>query len=89
MQIFELVESRRKDLIHHYFGKLLVEGRRAGIIRKDVPTKIVIEVLFGAIQAIMNPGKLAELGIAPKTGFSAINEVVFKGVMTEKGRSKL
>ncbi len=88
-QIFELVESRRRVLIHHYFSKLLVEGRKAGIIRKDIPTKIVTEVLLSAVQAIMNPGKLAELGISPKTGFSAIIGVVFRGVMTEKGRSKL
>ncbi len=89
MQTFQLVERRRRDLIHQYFGKLLVEGRRAGIIRKDIPTKIVAEVLLSAVQAIMNPAKLAELGIAPKTGFSAIITLVFRGVMTEKGRSKL
>ncbi len=88
-EMFKLVESRRRDLIHHYFGELFNEGRRAGIIRKDIPSRLMIEVLLGAVQAIMNPEKMSQLGITPKTGFSAILTAILEGVITEKGRSKL
>jgi len=50
---------------------------------------MVTEILLGAVQAIMNPTKMAELGLTPKTGFSAILTVILEGVITEKGRSKL
>jgi AcrR family transcriptional regulator len=88
-EMFKLVESRRRDLIQRYFGDIFKEGRRAGIIRKDIPAKLMIEVLLGAVQAIMNPEKMAELGLTPKTGFSAIITVILEGVITEKGRSML
>ena len=88
-EIFELVEIRRRDIIHRYFSKILTQGRRAGIIRKDIPTKLIIEIWLGVVQAIMNPGKLPELGLTPKAGFSAIISVIFEGLMTPEGRSKL
>ena len=87
--MFKLVESRRRDLIHRYFGELFNKGRREGIIRKDIPSELMIEVLLGAVQAIMNPDKMSELGITPRQGFSAILGVILDGVITEKGRSKL
>jgi hypothetical protein len=46
----------------------------------------MIEILLGATEAIMNPPKMAELGLTPKTGFLAIIIVVLEGVLTEKGR---
>jgi AcrR family transcriptional regulator len=88
-EMFQLVESRRRDVIQRYFGKLFDEGRRAGIIRKDIPSKLMIEILLGATQAIMNPPKMAELGLTPKTGFLTIITVILEGVITQKARSKL
>lgn len=88
-ELFEIVESRRRDLIHRYFGKLLNDGRRAGIIRRDIPVKLVTGILLGAVQAVVNPAKMEELNITPKEGLSAILTVILEGLITEKGRSKL
>lgn len=88
-EAFKLIEVRRKDLIQRHIGKLLAEGGRAGIIRKDVPGELIIEIFLGAVQGIMNPLKLTELGLTPENGFSAILSVVFEGAVTEEGRSRL
>jgi AcrR family transcriptional regulator len=87
-EMFLLVQSRRRDVIQRYFGKILDEGRRAAIFRKDISTRLMIEILLGATEAIMNPPKLAELGLTPKTGFLTIITVFLEGVLTEKGRSR-
>jgi AcrR family transcriptional regulator len=87
-EIFKLVESRRREVIQRYFGKIFDEGRKAGIFRKDIPSRLMIEILLGATEAIMNPPKLAELGLAPKDGYLSIITVVLEGVLTEKGRQK-
>jgi AcrR family transcriptional regulator len=87
-EIFQVIQTRRRELIQHYFGKLFEDGRRAGIIRKDMPTRLMIEILVGATEAIMNPTKMAELGLTPATGYVSITTVVLKGLLTEKGRSK-
>ena len=87
-EMFKLVEGRRRKVIQRYFGKFFTAGRRAGIIRKDVPTNVIIEVLLGATEAVMNPQKMSELGLTPQTGYAAIISVILEGVITAKGRSK-
>jgi AcrR family transcriptional regulator len=79
--LFGRVEARRSELLRRHFGRLFAAGRRAGRIRTDVPTRVVIEVLLGATQAIMNPAKIADLGLTPDTGFRWITSVVLDGVL--------
>src|SRR6266478_8105803 len=69
-EVFKLVERRRAALIQRYFGKFFAEGQRAGMVRKDVPVKLIIEILLAMVQSIMNPLKMEELGMMPKEGFS-------------------
>jgi AcrR family transcriptional regulator len=87
-EMFQLVQSRRRDLIQRYFDRIFEDGRRAGIIRKDMPTRLMIEMLIGVTEAIVNPPKLAELGLTPTTGYMSIMTVIFEGLLTDKGRSK-
>lgn len=86
--LFMGVERRRRDVIQRHFGKVFLEGRRAGLIREDIPPRLAIEILLGAVQAVMNPPKMEELGLTPKNGFAAIMRVVLEGLTTEKARSR-
>jgi AcrR family transcriptional regulator len=88
-ETFRMIERRRRALIERHFGKLLAEGRREGLIRKDIPVHLILEVLMGTVQAIMNPPKMAELGLTPKSGLTAILTVILEGVVTSEGRSRL
>jgi AcrR family transcriptional regulator len=85
-QVFKIVERRRGELIERFFGRLFIEGQRTGMVRKDLPAKVMIEVLLGAVQAIVNPAKVEELGLTPKTGFASVLKVVLEGVLTREGR---
>jgi AcrR family transcriptional regulator len=84
--VFKLVERRRAALIQRYFGKFFIEGQRAGMVRKDVPAKLIIEILLALVQSIMNPVKIEELGMMPKDGFTGILKIVLEGALTSKGR---
>jgi AcrR family transcriptional regulator len=84
--VFKLVERRRAALIQRYIGKLFVQGQRAGMVRKDVPAKLILEILLAMVQAIMNPSKMEELGMMPKEGYTGILKVVLEGALTSKGR---
>ena len=84
--VFKLVERRRAALIQRYLGKFFVEGQRAGMVRKDVPPKLIIEILLAMVQSIMNPPKMEELGMMPKEGFAGILKIVLEGALTSKGR---
>src|SRR5215469_12589418 len=85
-EVFKLVERRRAALFERYFGKLLVDGQRAGMVRKDVPAKLIIEILLAMVQSIMNPPKMEELGMMPKEGYTGILKIVLEGALTSKGR---
>jgi AcrR family transcriptional regulator len=87
-EMFQLVQSRRRELIQRHFASVFEAGRHAGIIRKDVSTRLMIEVLLGATEAIMNPAKMAELELTPKAGFVSITTVILQGILTDKGRSR-
>src|SRR5437764_10828988 len=70
-QVFKIVERRRAELIQRFFGKLFVEGQRTGIVRKDLPARLLIEILLGAVQAVVNPAKIEEHGTTPQTAFAS------------------
>ncbi len=84
--LFKTVERRRAELIERSFGKLFVEGQRTGMVRKDIPAKLMIEILLGAVQAVVNPAKIQELGLTPRIGFGGIIKIVLEGALTGKGR---
>lgn len=85
-EVFQMIEAQRRKLIQRYFGRIFEEGRRAGIIRKDIAARLMIEMLVGVTEAIMNPPKMAELGLTPKTGYISVVTVMLEGLLTEKGR---
>src|SRR5215510_5267651 len=84
--VFRLVERRRAALIQRYMGKFFINGQRLGMVRKDVPAKLIIEILLAMVQSIMNPPKMEELGMMPKEGYTGILKIVLEGALTPKGR---
>ena len=85
-EAFKLVERRRAALIQRYIGKVFVQGQRAGMVRKDVPAKLIIEILLAMVQSIMNLAKMEELRMMPKEGYTGILKIVLEGALTSKGR---
>ena len=84
--VFKVVERRRAALIQRYIGKIFVDGQRAGMVRKDVPAKLILEILLAVVQSIMNPPKMEELGMMPKDGYAGILKIILEGTLTSKGR---
>jgi len=87
-ELFKLIQVQRRKLIQRHFGKLLKAGRRAGIIRSDISTRMIVEILLSAVEAIANPIKMAELGLTPKTALSAILGVFFDGIVSKERRAR-
>ncbi|MBL8036865.1 MAG: TetR/AcrR family transcriptional regulator [Nitrospira sp.] len=83
-ELFQLVEQKRRELIRRYFGGLFEDGKKAGMIRSDIPTHLIIEILLGAVQAIMNPPKLMELGLTVEQGYSSVIRLVLEGALVPK-----
>jgi AcrR family transcriptional regulator len=87
-ELFEMIDQRRGAVIQRHFGRLFATGRRARMIRRDLPTALLVEVLLAAIQGVMTPAKIAALGLTPKSGFAAIISIVLEGILTPTGRTE-
>jgi AcrR family transcriptional regulator len=85
-EVFKRLEQRRARLIRNHFGRLFRQGQRAGHVRTDLPVKLMIETLLASLQAIMNPPRLAELGMAPRTAFAGLIDLLLHGAVKKKGR---
>jgi AcrR family transcriptional regulator len=88
-EVFQKVERLRRAAIQEHFGELMLRGRRAGFIRKDVPAPIIIEILLAAVQAIVNPARMDELGLTPKAGCGVITKIVLEGAIDPAARAHL
>ncbi len=86
-ELFQLIEQRRRELIRRYFGGLFEDGKKAGVIRSDIPTHLIIEILLGAVQTIMNPPKLMELGLTLENGYSSIIRIILEGSLVAKPKA--
>jgi AcrR family transcriptional regulator len=85
-ELFALVQQRRRELIQRFFGTLLLDGRKAGMIRKDIPVTMMIEMLLGAVDSVVNPVKMGELETTPKVAFGQIVTIFLEGVLVNEGR---
>ena len=88
-EAFRLIEHRRREVIQRHFSTLLTAGRREGLIRKDISIPVMLEILLGTVQMIMNPPKLAELDLTAQAGMTAILAVVLEGLLTPEGRLRV
>jgi AcrR family transcriptional regulator len=87
-ELFANVQVRRHELIERFFGRLLQDGRKAGMIRKDIPATMMIEMLLGAVDSVVNPTKMGELETTPNVAFNQIITIFLEGVLTHDGRKK-
>ena len=87
-ELFALVQEGRRKVIQRHFGKLLKDGRKAGSIRRDIPVELMIEMLIAAVDAIINPARMVELGLTPRTGFAHITAVFLEGALVRSRGGK-
>lgn len=84
--LFRIVEHRRRRLIRRHVGALFEKGRRAGVIRKDIPVPLLVEILLGAVEAILIPSKVTELGLTLEKGYATVIRVILEGVIERRER---
>ena len=84
--LFADIDAVRGEILPRYFGKLFAEGRRAGLIRSDLESNIVIQMLIIAVQAIVRPENIERLEITPGEAYRTVLTVMIEGILTEEGR---
>lgn len=83
-ELFQVIEKRRRDLMRHHFGELFQQGQKTGLIRNDIPVHVILEILLGAVQSIMNPLKLVELGLTVEAGYASVIGIILEGALRNR-----
>lgn len=79
-ETFHSIQERRRALIVRYFTGILNDGRKSGVIRKDIPVTLMVEILICTVDAVVNPKKVLELELSAKHALSTILTIFFEGV---------
>lgn len=87
--LFEMIKAKRREVIERTFTRILQVGRKAKLIRSDIPGDILAEMLVGLADAVAVPEKVAARGMAPGEMLTFVLKVFLDGVRTRKGTLSL
>jgi len=84
--LFQKIEALRQKNIPYVFGRLLREGRAAGLVQADIDIPFATEFWFQAIRGLMHPDTLERTQLAPKQIIDQAVPLFFNGLLTPNGR---
>ncbi|PKL83523.1 MAG: hypothetical protein CVV24_04450 [Ignavibacteriae bacterium HGW-Ignavibacteriae-3] len=82
------IEEFRKKKAYTNLSRLIEQGTKSGIFRKDVNTEVVVLAYVASIHSLINPEVLARLPISADEVFKDIVKILFEGIFTTEGRKK-
>lgn len=88
-QIWERVQRFRREKVLTIFADLVAEGKRLGMIRPDVNTRVFLLAYIGAIEAVLVPSVLTDESFSGEEALRSILTIYFNGVLTADAGSEL
>jgi len=82
------IEEFRKKKAYSHLSRLIEQGIKSGIFRKDVNTEVVVLAYVSSIHSLINPEVLARLPISADQVFKDLVKILFEGIFTTVGRKK-
>jgi AcrR family transcriptional regulator len=85
-EIWERIDTFRREHVFEIITRLFGEGIRKGFIRADIDGRLVPLMFVNAMSSVLNPPQLVKLQFPPSQVFDAFIRILFGGVLTEKAR---
>ncbi len=82
------IDEFRKKKAYTNLSRLIEQGIKSGIFRKDVNTEVVVLAYVSSIHSLINPEVLARLPISADQVFKDLVKILFEGIFTTVGRKK-
>lgn len=83
-ELFDVVVKTRRELIPKIFGQLISKGQKSGKVRRDIPMSVVVATFLACIEGVLNPAKLEELSLTPKSAFELVHSIVMQGILVDR-----
>ncbi len=82
------IQEFRKKKAHKNLSRLIEQGIKSRIFRKDIHTDVVVLAYVSAIHSLINPVVLSQLPISADEIFKEMVKILFEGIFTPNGRKK-
>lgn len=84
--VFARVEAVRREVLPKVWRRLLDDGRRAGLVRRELEAAFVSEMVLLAVQGLLHPAALDRHGLPPREVVNRVLSIIFTGILTPAGR---
>ncbi len=84
--LWQKLEEHRRVGVLSTSSRLMEEGMKLGLIRRDVDKDIANLVLLHSISGIINPKTLGKKSFDGARAFDGIMRILFEGILTDKAR---
>jgi AcrR family transcriptional regulator len=79
------IEEIRKTIILENFNKIIIQGKKEGLII-DEPTVLILTILTSSLRAIINPAFLVNNNFSVNTAGQKTLFILINGILSKKGR---
>jgi hypothetical protein len=80
------VEAFRREKILKNAGRLLEDGVREGVFRRDLDRDLAVQFFMTLVQEHVNPEALARAGRSAREVFDGVIRVFFGGILNDGAR---
>lgn len=87
-ELWRELEAFRRERILTVFDRLITEGSRHGMLRKEVDPHLFVMMFYAVIQQVFNPEVLSQLPLTPAEAFRTFITVMMEGVLTDEAKRK-
>jgi AcrR family transcriptional regulator len=87
--IWKRIEEFRGNRMMTFLTVIFDQGKAEGFIRSEVPTRMLVQCVIAAVQAIVRPSVLAEESFSTREAIAGIFSVFLRGSLTETGRAAI
>lgn len=84
-KLWEKVDRLRTTIMENFWEKLIVEGKKEGLII-DKSNKVIMAVILSSIRGVINPEFLTKNNISINDAFEQTFSIIINGILSEKGR---
>jgi AcrR family transcriptional regulator len=84
-RLYARLEELRSKNIPLIFGQIIREGQAAGMVRKEIDPVFAVAYWRPAIQSVLHPDTLEQLGLAPHEAMRRAVDIFFGGLLTPAG----
>lgn len=79
------LEQRRREFHQRFYGALLEQARREGVLRPEVDLAYAMELIWSVMQASFDPGLLERLSLSPSESLHRGMTILFRGLLADGG----